>query len=261
MTRPYGSAGEAKHPTRSVALSFASPPARRGLRFFAARRAAQNDKREGLGVTTRMTRALCLLLLLLPAALGACRASSAQGASSAPLRLVPPDDEFFARAGFARPSPEEHQKARRFVVVGRFGPPGFAVAAPEELTLTTGSGRTVPLTIESATLVREFDRLIVSARLAFELDAETLAASGGALSLAWGPEVRAPNALVERLALVTQPETSWLTFIAESPRAGEETVASIVVIADSSAGWQFLWYLLPMALIVLLLVIRKAAAA
>jgi hypothetical protein len=144
-----------------------------------------------------------------------------------------------------------------WLVFGRLAMTGFSVAEPSQVQLQDGEGRPLPLLIESNTLYREFGE-IAGMTIAFELDPRAL--SGGLPVLTWGPGVAATNRLLPALAFA--PDSSarlrQFTLQAAAPNGGEAPrFATIAIIADSKADRYYLWYLLPMAMIFGLLVIRK----
>ena len=204
---------------------------------------------------------LCLAALL-PAAFGReCRA-----AEQVAIRLTRCDDRFLQEAGIAA-QPGDLKAANKFRVIGRFNHPGFSVASIDQVTVAAAGGAPFPLTVEGTSLVEEFGK-IVSAKLAFDIDKETLAATGGELLILWGPGVTGSITLVDRIAPAADGAAAYLTFNWERGRGraggaggGEDSTSNIEIIADSSADLYFLWYLLPMGLILALLAIRKAAAA
>jgi hypothetical protein len=158
------------------------------------------------------------------------------------------------RAEALRPDPGQ------VLVCGRFDPPGFYVDDVNQLTVFGPDGRPLPLTVDASSLFVEFDQ-IVSLRVCFALPEAV--ADAADLELRWGPDVRAENLQVPALALdAAQPQLYRGFRIRRQAGAGtgDTQVASIEVIADSSAEYHFLWYLLPMGVIFVLLTIRKIRA-
>jgi len=79
----------------------------------------------------------------------------------------------------------------------------------------------------------------------------------------WGPDVQAENVRVAAFALDAAQPQLYRGFRPQRQAAAgplDTQVASIEVIADSSAEYHFLWYLLPMGVIFLLLSVRKVRA-
>ena len=188
-------------------------------------------------------------------ALGA--AALAQARQSVDLRLLPVREDYLAAdsaQATARPGPGE------VLVLGRFDDPALAIESIKQIAVVGPDGRRVPLHVVEDSVYVEFDQ-IVSLRFYF-LIGETETAETFALE--WGADVEADNVKVARVLLDPAMadrcrEFTWAARGAAAP--GETTsVASIDVIADSSAEYHFLWYLLPMALIFLLLTIRKIRA-
>ncbi len=145
-----------------------------------------------------------------------------------------------------------------WLVHGRLSGAGFAVARPGQVRVTDGAGEPLPLVVETNTLFREFGE-IVALTAAFEIDPRTLAA--GPPRIEWGPDVAGE---VRPVATITFPPDAGArirVFAAgdsAAPPSGDAShFATIDIIADSHADSYYLWYLLPMAVIFALLIIRK----
>lgn len=144
-----------------------------------------------------------------------------------------------------------------WLVFGRLTGFDFAVENPENLRVLDGAGNMLPLTVETNTVFREFGE-IIAVTLAFELDPRTLAK--GNPSAEWGPEVQGNISLVDAISF---PENAFKQIQAFTPDAGGSSTAeatqfaTIEIIADSQADKYYLWYLLPMGVIFVLLLIRK----
>ena len=146
----------------------------------------------------------------------------------------------------------------RVLVVGRVDDPRFSVPGIDNITILAPDGTPVPLRIEKPSLFYEFDE-IVSLRCAFEARREDIAGVRDFV-LKWGADVQAANRLVPAFALDEAAREGVMQFrrrpSASGPPAGS-SVATIEVVADSSAEYYFLWYLLPMAVIFIILTLRK----
>lgn len=180
-----------------------------------------------------------------------------RAAESVSLEIVPASQGLLAAGGEAEPL---RPAAGQVLVCGRFDDPAFYVDDLSQLTVVRPDGRQVALTVDAGSLFVEFDQ-IVSLRFCFALDAAE--AEAGGLVLRWGPDVRADNVQVDALAFdASQPQLyrgfRWLR--EDAAEASDAQLASIEVIADSTAGLHFLWYLLPIGVIFLLLTIRKVRA-
>lgn len=144
-----------------------------------------------------------------------------------------------------------------WLVFGRLTGFDFAVENPENLRILDGAGNVLPLTVETNTIFREFDE-IIALTLAFELDPRTLAK--GNPRAEWGADVQGT---IQDVAVISFPEhaTNRLhTFTPDdggAPAADPTQFATIEIIADSQADKYYLWYLLPMVVIFVLLIIRK----
>ena len=145
------------------------------------------------------------------------------------------------------------------VVVGLVDYPDFAVSDPAHLAVLMPDGRQLPLLIEGEGLVSEFGE-IIALRCAFMASAES---AGDGFRLVWGPEIAAANSTVPRLVLDPSRRRDYRQFSRKPKPAdpgAESSVATVEVIADSTAEYHFLWYLLPMAVIFTLLTVRKIHA-
>ena len=144
-----------------------------------------------------------------------------------------------------------------WLVYGRLAMPDFSVPGIDRVRLQDAEGRAIPLLVESNTLYREFGE-IAGMRIAFELDPRALAA--GLPVLAWGPDVAASNRALPELVFSTDSAARIRSFTVQKPAPGGAEAArfaTIEIIADSHADRYYLWYLLPMVMILALLVVRK----
>jgi hypothetical protein len=180
-----------------------------------------------------------------------------------PLELVPARDELFAQQPTGAPVVPENGQ---IIVVGRFDGADFAIERTDQITVLAPGGRALPLRIESDSIYREFDR-IVSLRLCFTAADEAESRAPGAFKLEWGADVKADNVLTGPIALDPARKDAYREFrwrqkpAAPATGAGQgASVATIEVIADTTAEYHFLWYLLPITLIFILLTIRKIRA-
>jgi len=199
-------------------------------------------------------------VVVLSAVLAALCGGAAASTGSVRLELVPVRESAFAVDGG---QPNAAAGPGRLLVYGRFDDPRLSIESIDRITVIAPDGRQVPLTVDGGSLFFEFDR-IVSVEFFFLVDAEQLLPAAEPLVLKWGEDVRAENAKVERIVLDANVRERIRAFRWGTGSAGlppESRIASIEVIADSSAEYHFLWYLLPMALIFLLLTIRKIRAS
>ena len=201
-------------------------------------------------MTTMMQRTLFAGLVL--AFLALC--GGAAVADQAALEFLPADEAQLSATG--APAPAEPGTV---LVFGRLDDPAFSITDPAQVTVVDAKGQQFPLLIEEKSLFRDLGR-IVSMRFVFAIPESELAAGG--FQLKWGPEVRASNAVGGEIALASVARERLRQFRwSRAPSSAEPpSVATIEVIADSHAGWYFLWYLLPISVIFILLTIRKIRA-
>ena len=179
---------------------------------------------------------------------------------SAGLEFVPVRDELFERV--AESATPFLPQAGQVAALGRFDHPLLSIQNINQITVIASDGRAIPLQVESPSIVYEFDR-IVSLRFFF-LIAESEAAVGAEpFQVRWGAGISADNIEVDKIVLDPKQRALYREFRwRQSVGAPSESasVSTIDVIADSTAEYHFLWYLLPMAVIFAVLTIRKIRA-
>jgi len=142
-------------------------------------------------------------------------------------------------------------------VWGRFQPPELSLTSLDQIGASDGFGRPLPLLIETDTLAREFGE-IVGLTVAFELDPASLDA--GPPRIEWGNTLARSNQTVARLSFPPDSNTRLRHFSLPPPESSTDQtqLATIAIIADSHADYYFWWYLLPMAVVFVLLALNKA---
>lgn len=143
-----------------------------------------------------------------------------------------------------------------WLVYGRLAGTSFSISDPSQLQAVSGDGKRLPLTVEVDTAFREFGD-IIALTVMFEIDPRDLAT--GPARLEWGMAV---TGSLSAVPVITFPEATAdriRSFLPVSP--GEEDASSqfatLEIIADSHADRYYVWYLLPMAVIFILLALRK----
>ncbi len=207
-----------------------------------------SSSRSSLGALRALALALALLGAAGPAALAA---------ASLELELAPAGDELFTAGDDGAGSPAfPAPEPGKCLVIFRYN--RLSAGDLNKLTITAPDGRELPLFVEP--LFVEFGK-IADARMAFVLDAVEATDGRGPFTLKWGPEAAGHNTQVERIPADPARRELYRTL---RPRAGavppDANIASLEVIADSSAEYHFLWYLLPMSLVFALLLVRKFGA-
>lgn len=175
-------------------------------------------------------------------------------AGEATLEVVSPDEAALSPAGVA-----PVLETGSLLIFGRIDDPSFSIAGPDQVTVIASGGRQVPLLIDEKSIFREFGN-IVSMKIAFTAAESELAA--GDLLLRWGPDVCAANVAGGEISSsgIAGDRLRQFRIMRTASGAEPPSVATIQVIADSHAGWYFLWYLLPISVIFALLTIRKIRA-
>lgn len=173
------------------------------------------------------------------------------------LYFVPMSRELSVGAGVSVvPSRNE------IAVIGQFNDAAFKISSIDELTVLTADNKVVPLTVDRSAVLREWGN-IVSVRFAFTVPKKAARNEDTGYVIRWGKDVEGRNTIVDGLALDPSHSADYREFAWEAgrdQRGDDISVAKIRVIADSNAEKYDLWYLLPMALIMILLTIRKFCA-
>lgn len=192
-----------------------------------------------------------VLALATAAALLALTAAPARAAESVEMEIAPAGDELFGDlppdAQPTLPPPGQ------CLVIGRYSQ--FTINELSQVTVVAPDGRQVPLTVESASVFREFGH-IAALRFCFSISRAEANPGNGGFTLRWGPGVRAANREVPELAPDPARRGDYRSLRLKA--AGR--FATLGVFADSTADYYFLWYLLPMALVFALLILGKVRA-
>lgn len=146
-------------------------------------------------------------------------------------------------------------------VYGRLTGHGFVVSDPLAIVLADADGEKIPLFVETDTLLTEFGE-IVGIWFCFSVPSD-IADSETEFTLHWGRDAGEYTTGVSRIFFAkAELDRVYGSEIESLPATGEDgeqtSIASIEVVADSSAEYGFLWYLLPMAVLFFILTIRKA---
>lgn len=153
-------------------------------------------------------------------------------------------------AGKDEPVPVGHLR-----FVGSFNEQSFSIPSLSNITVKNTSGSQIPLKIEESSLIEEFGST-VSLWLSFDVPADGFS-QDKPLSIEWGKDVSALNSKVKSMKVDIAASSSYRTFTWRK-KNDKSSFATIEVIADSSADYYFLWYLLPIAVIFTTLAARKA---
>lgn len=185
-------------------------------------------------------------------------AATLRAATSVELVLTTPADQWFEEKTSAGVAPIVTE-AGQVAVIGLVDYTGFAAKDISRVTVLAPDGQKLKLIIEQESITWDFDE-IVAFRCYFIVKTSSL---GDRFQLAWGPEITAENKTVPQLLLDPSNRQNYRQFIRKKTAAqtgAETSVASIEIIADSTAEYHFLWYLLPIAVIFALLTMRKIHA-
>ena len=148
------------------------------------------------------------------------------------------------------------------VVAGKITDRAFGIPDVDSMRLLGKNGNEIPLLVEESTIFREFGQ-IVSCLICFRVHATAIEKDSGAFILEWGKEVQGNNKLIQKINPPQGEDVLTKEFelreMSEGSEAGDMSVTSIDVVADSQAKYYSLWYLLPITLIFILLTLRKMA--
>jgi hypothetical protein len=150
-------------------------------------------------------------------------------------------------------------EAGKCACLGRFD--RFSVKDVNQITVLGADGKQLSLVIDKSSIFVEFGEKIVALRFYVLLPKDQARAGESTLELKWGADVKAVNIQVESFVLSSALRSGYRS-LREAPSSsggggGPGSTATILVIADSSADYHFLWYLLPIGVIFALLTVRK----
>ncbi|MDZ7816458.1 MAG: hypothetical protein U5N86_10815 [Planctomycetota bacterium] len=146
-------------------------------------------------------------------------------------------------------------------VLCTFNDSSFAVASVDDFAVFSPEGERIPLVIDESNVLEEFGD-IYSIRFVFFINRSAID-SALPHTVKWGEGIEGENTLLGEFSLAQDVmkmyrECTWVAGVAEG---ADSSVATIEVIVDESADYYSLWYLLPMALLFIVLTIRKLKAS
>lgn len=146
-----------------------------------------------------------------------------------------------------------------FLVIGTIDDPSFSVSGFNKVIAYDVGGQPLSLIIDRSSVYSEFDDgNINSMRIAILIDFPTF--QDGSVRLTWGESRNAPNRAVEQINIYENSLDRYHTFSWETKSQQEDTqsyAASLEIIVDDQADIYYLWYLLPLVILFILLIIRK----
>lgn len=181
-------------------------------------------------------------------------------ATSMVLVIQPAPDDFVQGAKSGDFSHESIQDDS-IILIGRIDLPDFMITDLSQIQMKDNSGDLYPLYIEEASIYSEFDEDEVNGLRLCAIIPEKELAEGPAY-LQWGSEVNGNNTVLETLPIHANHKEKYRLFQLEPAPETEDSAsyyATLEVIVDDHADSYYLWYLLPMALIFSLLMIKKFA--
>jgi len=174
------------------------------------------------------------------------------------LTVKPPDDSFFEQAMDGSCTSMGANRSVR-MVVGLINEPSFEIKNTENAVLYDSDGRKIPIIMDKSSFYSEFgDSTINSMRIAFITDDDTIAK--GSFRFEWGENIRADNKIVDSIAVYRANKDNYRVFVWENQPQKSDLAnysATLDVIVDDKADTYYLWYLLPMAMIFAMLIVRR----
>ncbi|MBN1595076.1 hypothetical protein JW933_04030 [candidate division FCPU426 bacterium] len=133
---------------------------------------------------------------------------------------------------------------------------GFRIPSTQHIALYDSEGNNIPLVIERASLGLAADT-ITRMRLAFIVPA--FLPADATLRLVWSREqaLTPKNRELPELLITAQTLTRLCTFQVTPVFADDNTVATVIVEVDPKGGIYQLWYLMPLLVILLLVVLAN----
>ncbi len=218
--------------------------------FIVRRSLAKRDKYSMNGFKTGVIFFICILFT----------SGGAAWAGDSAMLIVRPASEGIFRNALDGADPGLQGREDGVMVVGTINAPSFGVESVRQMALYDAAGKLIPLLIDTSSLYSEFDdENIDSLRIGFMASEAIL--GKGALRLEWGDGVLAENREVDRIRVYREHKDRYRTFDwRDQPKGddGEKFATTLEVIVDDVADMYYLWYLLPMALIFILLFVRKS---
>lgn len=185
--------------------------------------------------------------------------ATASGEERSLLLIIKPASEELVSSAKEGSDPLLADSIHQRLVVGLVNFPSFAVQNIQNITLDDPEGKVVPLLIDKSSLYSEFnDTTINSMRIAFLTDEQTI--KKGSFRLVWGSEIKAENKEVGQITICASSKDAYREFQwEEQPQKDglSNYSASLDVIVDDKADTYYLWYLLPVALIFGMLIVRR----
>ena len=145
---------------------------------------------------------------------------------------------------------------------GIFNDSSFSVGNLHNLAVTDNEDQAVPVYACRKSTVSEFGK-IISVRIIFPVTSAGKPVKELSYKISWDPSVsNSLVSIIDNWSVAAESSTRYLSFqwTQSPPDAADGQLASIEIIADSKANYYSLWYLLPMALIFILLTVRKITA-
>ncbi len=179
------------------------------------------------------------------------------GESRALVQIKPAPEDFAAEA---KNGSDPIFPQADFIITGKINLPKFAIENIRQLSVKDTNGKTLPVVVDKASVYSEFDESeINSLRIAFGISEAALAK--GSPVLIWGADINdQTNREIPKINVYRKNLNKYRTFnlvVRPQGKSNSSRFATIEVIVDDYADTYYLWYLLPMALVFILLGLKK----
>lgn len=172
------------------------------------------------------------------------------------LSIFKPDTGLFSNAENGK-NPDLENSDKIFVT-GIINFPDFMIKTIDNFSIIDADGKNIHAIAEKKSIYSEFGDEINSMRIGFFVDKKML--EKGSLKLIWGEKIKSENKITEKITFYKGSMEEYRIFEVlkhSDTGPGQIYSASIDVVVDDKAQQYYLAYLLPMALLFLLLLIKK----
>jgi len=175
------------------------------------------------------------------------------------LNITIPDESFFKNIkGSADPIFNLSEK--QLLVTGWINPPDLTIKDISKALLYSPEGSEIAIFVDKSSIYSEFDDSEINSMfISFVISKDQ--ADKGQFRFEWGDKVSAVNnVFIDKIYIYENNRTAYRRFNWEQlpcTEGSDAYTATLEVIVDDNADTYYLWYLLPMAMIFLLLIVRR----
>lgn len=173
------------------------------------------------------------------------------------ITLQPVTDSFFDNA--VKGADPAVNSSGDIIMIGTISDPNFAISDISRLALFDANGNRITITAERSSVYSEWDDGEINAvRIKAVIPASD--AQQGGLRLSWGDSVSSDNQMADSFTIYEGNKDVYRQFDWQTQPAGDDAStysATLNVIVDDKADTYYIWYLLPIAMIFIILLIRR----